>query len=68
MFMFRASRYLEELGRFAPDMVEAARRAVDAGTRPADRLIRLDADAFAASPSDSIDYAVMERTDRAMVL
>jgi mannose-1-phosphate guanylyltransferase/mannose-6-phosphate isomerase len=68
MFMFRASRYLDELARFAPDMVEAARRAVDAGTRPADGVLRLDADAFAASPSDSIDYAVMERTDRAMVL
>ena len=68
MFMFRASRYLDELGRFAPEMVEAARRAVNAGSRPADGVIRLDPDAFAASPSDSIDYAVMERTDRAMVL
>ncbi|MGY0650588.1 mannose-1-phosphate guanylyltransferase/mannose-6-phosphate isomerase [Luteimonas sp. A537] len=67
MFLFRASRYLEELGRFHPDMLDAVRRASDGATRDGD-FVRLDKDAFAAAPSDSIDYAVMEKTDRAMVL
>ncbi len=67
MFLFRASRYLEELGRFRPDMLDAVRKAFDGAARDGD-FVRLDRDAFAASPSDSIDYAVMEKTDRAMVL
>jgi len=67
MFLFRASRYLEELGRFRADILDAVRRAFDAATRDGD-FVRLDKDAFAASPADSIDYAVMEKTDRAMVL
>ncbi|NUS37978.1 MAG: mannose-1-phosphate guanylyltransferase/mannose-6-phosphate isomerase [Lysobacter sp.] len=67
MFLFRASRYLEELGRFHPDMLAAVRQAFGKARRDGD-FIRLDKDAFAASPSDSIDYAVMEKTDAAMVL
>ena len=67
MFLFRASRYLEELEKFQPDIVAAVRKAFDAAARDGD-FVRLDGDAFAASPSDSIDYAVMEKTDRAMVL
>lgn len=67
MFLLRASRYLEELGRFRPDILAAVREAFDGAGRDGD-FIRLDKEAFAASPSDSIDYAVMERTDAAMVL
>ena len=67
MFLFRASRYLAELERFRPDILAAVRKAFDAARRDGD-FVRLDKDAFAASPSDSIDYAVMEKTDRAMVL
>ena len=67
MFLFRASRYLEELGRFRPDMLDAVRVAFDGSARDGD-FVRLDKDAFAAAPSDSIDYAVMEKTARAMVL
>ena len=67
MFLFRASRYLEELGKFKPDMLLAVRTAFDGAQRDGD-FIRLDREAFSASPSDSIDYAVMEKTDRAMVL
>jgi len=67
MFLFRASRYLEELQRFRPDIVDAVRAAFDAAQRDGD-FIRLDKDAFAACPSDSIDYAVMEKTDMASVL
>ncbi|GAB3728549.1 mannose-1-phosphate guanylyltransferase/mannose-6-phosphate isomerase [Luteimonas pelagia] len=67
MFLFRASRYLEALERFRPDILAAVRTAFDAAKRDGD-FVRLDADAFAGSPSDSIDYAVMERTDAAKVL
>ncbi len=67
MFLFRASSYLEELERFRPDILAAVRRACKQARRDGD-FIRLDAAAFAASPADSIDYAVMERTERAMVL
>jgi len=67
MFMFRADRYLAELERFEPAMVEAARAAFERATRDLD-FIRLDKDAFAASPSNSIDYAVMERTADAVVI
>jgi mannose-1-phosphate guanylyltransferase / mannose-6-phosphate isomerase len=67
MFLFRASRYLEELQRFRPDVLAATRAAYAAAKRDGD-FIRLDRDAFAACPADSIDYAVMERTDAAAVL
>ena len=67
MFLFRASRYLHELERFRPDILAATRKACEAAKRDGD-FIRLDQDAFAACPPDSIDYAVMEQTDAAMVL
>ena len=67
MFLFRASRYLEELRRLHPTMLDAVERAFEGAQRDGD-FIRLDRDAFTASPSDSIDYAVMEKTDHAMVL
>ncbi len=67
MFLFRASRYLQELERFRPDIVAATKKAWNAAKRDGD-FIRLDKDAFAACPPESIDYAVMERTDDAMVL
>ena len=67
MFLFRASRYLEELARLRPDILEGTRAAFAAAQRDGD-FIRLDREAFAATPAESIDYAVMERTDAAMVL
>ena len=67
MFLFRASRYLEELARFNPDMLERCREALAGATIDHD-FLRLDRAAFEACPSDSIDYAVMEKTDRAFVL
>ncbi|MDQ3040271.1 MAG: mannose-1-phosphate guanylyltransferase/mannose-6-phosphate isomerase [Pseudomonadota bacterium] len=67
MFLFRASRYLEELQRFRPDIVAGVRTAFEAAQRDGD-FIRLDKDAFAACPADSIDYAVMEKTAMASVL
>lgn len=67
MFLLRASRYLQELQRFHPQMLEAVRAALSAAGRDGD-FIRLDKTAFSACPSDSIDYAVMEKTDAACVL
>ena len=67
MFLFRASRYLEELGRYAPAMLEAVRTAYDRARRDED-FIRLEKESFADCPADSIDYAVMEKTDDAAVL
>ncbi|HWS78080.1 MAG TPA: mannose-1-phosphate guanylyltransferase/mannose-6-phosphate isomerase [Thermomonas sp.] len=66
MFLLRASRYLEELRRFRPDIVAGVQAAFDAAQRDGD-FIRLDKDSFATCPADSIDYAVMEKTDAAMV-
>jgi mannose-1-phosphate guanylyltransferase/mannose-6-phosphate isomerase len=67
MFLFRASRYLEELERLQPQILAACRTAWEKARRDTD-FIRLDADAFKASPSDSIDYAVMEKTGDAAVV
>lgn len=67
MFLFRAERYLAELERYRPEMLTAVRRACQVAHRDLD-FLRLDATAFAASPSDSIDYAVMEQTDSARVV
>ncbi|MGI9304355.1 MAG: mannose-1-phosphate guanylyltransferase/mannose-6-phosphate isomerase [Gammaproteobacteria bacterium] len=67
MFMFRAQRYLEELKQHAPGIHAACARAHAACASDLD-FIRLGEDAFAESPSDSIDYAVMEKTAHAVVI
>ena len=67
MFLFKASRYLAELERHAPAMLTACRAAFEGAKRDTD-FVRLDKAAFAACPSDSIDYAVMEKTADAAVL
>ncbi|MDH3398456.1 MAG: mannose-1-phosphate guanylyltransferase/mannose-6-phosphate isomerase [Acidimicrobiia bacterium] len=67
MFMFLASRYLEELERFDPRMVHECRRALDTGEE-VDEGIWLDRSAFQAINGNSIDYAVMEHTNRAVVV
>ena len=67
MFLFLASRYLHELAAHEPEMAEACRAAFEARTRDLD-FVRLDEAHFVRSPANSIDYAVMERTDRAVVV
>ena len=67
MFLLRASVYLKELERFAPE-IHAACRAAWEGHTADGAFCRPDAAAFLASPSDSIDYAVMEQTDHAAVV
>jgi mannose-1-phosphate guanylyltransferase/mannose-6-phosphate isomerase len=67
MFLFRASTYLSELATFKPEIAGAAESAVRLGYRDLD-FCRLDEASFTACPSDSIDYAVMERTSHAVVV
>jgi mannose-1-phosphate guanylyltransferase/mannose-6-phosphate isomerase len=67
MFLIKASRYLEELNEYAPDIAASCAAAVDAA-RVDGNLIHLDPKAFAEIRSDSIDYAVMEQTSMAAVV
>lgn len=67
MFMFRADAFLQELQRLAPVVAAAASRAVEGAAEDLS-FLRLDRTAFEASPSISIDYAVFEKTDRAVVV
>ena len=67
MFMFRASHYLEELAEHSPEILAACKLALATQNTDLD-FIRIDADAFKNSPSDSIDYAVMEKTSHAAVI
>jgi mannose-1-phosphate guanylyltransferase/mannose-6-phosphate isomerase len=67
MFMFEAGRYLAELEKFNPEIAAASEAAVRTGYSDLD-FCRLDEDSFAGCPSDSIDYAVMERTRDAVVV
>lgn len=67
MFMFRASAYLEALQRYAPEIYQACEKAVAAERRDID-FIRIGVDEFEQCPSDSIDYAVMEKVDNAVVI
>ena len=67
MFLFRADAYLQALEQYAPAILAATRAAYEAASRDLD-FIRIDADAFATSPSDSIDYAVMEHATHAAVV
>ncbi len=67
MFLFPVATVLAELERFEPAVVAACSRAIAGATVDLD-FFRLDAAAFAAAPSISIDYAVMERTDRAAMV
>jgi mannose-1-phosphate guanylyltransferase/mannose-6-phosphate isomerase len=67
MFVFKASRYLEELGKYAPDILEATTAAYRAAKSDLD-FVRIDAQTFATCRSESIDYAVMEKTRDAVVL
>ncbi|MCA8329968.1 mannose-1-phosphate guanylyltransferase/mannose-6-phosphate isomerase [Burkholderia cepacia] len=67
MFMLRASTYMEELKRYAPDIARHAELTFESSSRDCD-FLRLDADSFGACPNVSIDYAVMEKTTRAAVI
>jgi len=67
IFLFRADTYIEELRQFEPEMVAACEKSVALAEIDGD-FIRPDADSFKSSPANSIDYAVMERTENAAVV
>lgn len=67
IFMFRADVIFDEMRRHCPDIAARAAEAVLKGRRDLD-FLRLQPEAFGACPSDSIDYAVMERTREAVVV
>ena len=67
MFMFKAARYLEEIGEQAPKILDACKLAVDHARRDLD-FTCLDDASFNACPEDSIDYAVMEKASARAVV
>jgi len=67
MFVFKAKRYLDELKKFRPDIYQACEKSTANMNTDMD-FIRIDNDAFAACPDESVDYAVMEKTDSAVVV
>ena len=67
MFLFQAGTFLAELERLEPELLSQCRAAVDAGKQDLD-FFRLDPASFAKTRSISIDYAVMERTDKAALV
>jgi mannose-1-phosphate guanylyltransferase len=67
MFLFKASSYLEELKKHRPDSYEACQFSMQSTLTDND-ILRVNELTFDACPSDSIDYAVMEKTDDAVVV
>jgi mannose-1-phosphate guanylyltransferase len=67
MFLIKASRYLQELQKYRPEIFNACKKALEHTTHDND-FVRLDAQAFAACPDESVDYAVMENTTDSVVV
>lgn len=67
IFLFRADMYLGALASYAPEILHAAQQAMAGADRDGARITP-NAEAFARSPSDSIDYAVMEKAERVAVV
>ena len=67
MFLFKASRYLEELNKFRPDIYAACVDAAEGMESDLD-FLRVSKEVFTKCPSDSIDYAVMEQTEDAVLV
>ncbi|UVE16859.1 mannose-1-phosphate guanylyltransferase/mannose-6-phosphate isomerase [Pseudomonas sp. LS44] len=67
MFLFRASRFLDELKKHDPDIYDTCLLALERSAREGDN-IDIDEATFACCPDNSIDYAVMEKTSRACVV
>jgi mannose-1-phosphate guanylyltransferase len=67
MFMFKASRYIEELAKYNPEILSACKKAIGHTSADID-FIRVVKEEFSLCPDDSIDYAVMEKTDSAVVV
>lgn len=67
MFLFKASRFLEELQKHSPAIYQATAEVFSTAEPDLD-FVRFDRESMTAVPEDSIDYAVMEKTDRAAVV
>ncbi|MFC1798910.1 mannose-1-phosphate guanylyltransferase/mannose-6-phosphate isomerase [Thermodesulfobacteriota bacterium] len=67
IFMFKASQVIGELKKYAPEIVKACERTLNSGKEDLD-FFRLDAKSFEACPSNSIDYALMEKTDKGVMV
>lgn len=67
MFLFKASRYLEELQKYRPDIFEACALAMQNISKDLD-FVRVDKSTFEKCPDESVDYAVMEKTADAVVV
>lgn len=67
MFLFKASRYLDELAIFAPDILDVCKRAIAAPSKDFE-FVRVDEDIFSTCPNNSIDYAVMEKSKDVVVV
>ena len=67
MFLFKASRYIEELSKFRPDILESCKKAMASAKQDVD-FLRPDESSFLSCASESIDYAVMEKTTDAVVV
>ena len=67
MFLFKASDYLKELEKFRPDILKQCKSSINGKRNDLD-FVRVDKEAFKACPSESIDYAIMEKTSRAVVV
>lgn len=66
MFMFKAGVFLEELQKYSPQMYQASLQAYENSNK--DNLIRIKHEEMMAIPEDSIDYAVMEKSDKVKVI
>jgi len=67
MFVFKAGCFLNELEKFNPTMLSVCKNALNAAQIDVD-FVRVDKTIFSTCPADSIDYAVMEKTDKAVVI
>lgn len=67
IFLMRADKWLQEMTDKRPDIVASCQAAMEAGKQDSD-FFRIEQDSFRACPSDSIDYAVMEKTSDAVVI
>ncbi|MFQ3204710.1 MAG: mannose-1-phosphate guanylyltransferase/mannose-6-phosphate isomerase [Pseudoalteromonas tetraodonis] len=67
MFLFKASRYLKELEVFSPEILSACKQAIANPKQDLD-FVRVDKDIFETCPDDSVDYAVMEKSQNVMVV
>ena len=67
MFLFKASRYLEELEKFRPDIYRTCLESLEGSLVDSD-FLRVKKECFELCPSESVDYAVMEQTDDAVVV